>query len=110
MCRSVKPMKVFRISILLFCCMPAMHSFGQDTIVSKLKPDTAVTSIIPDTNRIKRHDPKIATRRSLILPGWGQAYNREYWKIPIVWGALGTCAGIWIYNNTWYHRTRDAYI
>jgi hypothetical protein len=45
----------------------------------------------------------------LILPGWGQAYNREYWKIPIVWGALGTAAGFWVYNNTWYKRTRFAF-
>jgi hypothetical protein len=47
--------------------------------------------------------------RSLILPGWGQAYNREYWKIPIVYGALGTAAGIYLYNNMWYKRSRDAY-
>jgi hypothetical protein len=102
-------MKALRISILLCCCLFSMHSFSQDTIVNKPKVDTATTSIKPDTNRIKKHDPKIATRRSLILPGWGQAYNREYWKIPIVWGALGTCAGIWIYNNNWYHRTKFAY-
>jgi hypothetical protein len=102
-------MKALRISILICSCLFSMLSFSQDTIVNKPKTDTAVTTIKLDTSRIKKHDPKIATRRSLILPGWGQAYNREYWKIPIVWGALGTCAGIWIYNNSWYHRTRDAY-
>ena len=45
----------------------------------------------------------------LVLPGWGQAYNKRYWEIPIVYGALGTAAGIYLYNNTWYKRTRDAY-
>ena len=58
---------------------------------------------------VRVFDPKVATRRSAILPGWGQAYNRKYWKIPIVYGALGTCAGIFIFNLNWYKRTRFAY-
>ncbi len=55
------------------------------------------------------HSPKTATLRSLAIPGWGQVYNKEYWKLPIVYGALGTAAGFYIYNNIWYKRTRDAY-
>lgn len=55
------------------------------------------------------HDPKKATLRSLILPGWGQAYNKRYWEIPIVYGALGITGAIYLYNNKWYKRTRDAY-
>jgi hypothetical protein len=84
----------------LFC-------FSQDTLLRK--PVADATKITLDTARINHHNPRIATRRSLILPGWGQAYNKEYWKIPVVWGALGTCIGFWIYNNTWYHRTKFAY-
>lgn len=104
-------MKVIRTSFLmLFICISS-YGFSQDSVVTRPAPaaDTTTPVIKLDTPRIKRHNPKIATRRSLILPGWGQAYNREYWKIPIVWGALGTCVGVWIYNNTWYHRTRFAY-
>lgn len=55
------------------------------------------------------HDPKKATLRSLILPGWGQAYNKRYWEIPLVYGALGITGAIYLYNNKWYKRTRDAY-
>jgi hypothetical protein len=100
-------MKALRLSILLFFLITGFYSFGQDSVINKPMTDTA--AITRPEVKIKKHSPKIATRRSLMLPGWGQAYNREYWKIPIIWGALGTCAGIWIYNNTWYHRTRDAY-
>jgi hypothetical protein len=72
--------------------------------------DTGITILNKDTIKtVKRHNPGTATLRSLILPGWGQAYNREYWKIPIVYGAVGTMAGFWIFNNMWYKRTRDAY-
>ena len=58
---------------------------------------------------VPKHNPGTATLRSLILPGWGQAYNREYWKIPIVYGGLGTLAGFYIYNNSWYKRAKFAY-
>lgn len=72
--------------------------------------DTAVTIVNNDTVKTaSKHNPRTATLRSLILPGWGQAYNREYWKIPIVYGAIGTMAGFWIFNNMWYKRARDAY-
>lgn len=74
------------------------------------KRDTALKIINKDTIKTaSKHNPRTATLRSLILPGWGQAYNREYWKIPIVYGAIGTMAGFWIFNNMWYKRTRDAY-
>jgi len=72
--------------------------------------DTGIIIRNNDTLKVvPRHDPRKATLRSLIIPGWGQAYNREYWKIPIVYGALGTVAGIFIYNNTWYKRSKRAY-
>ena len=76
-------------------------AFTRDTTIKIVNNDTIKTAA--------KHNPGTATLRSLILPGWGQAYNREYWKIPIVYGAIGAMAGIFIYNNTWYKRTRDAY-
>jgi hypothetical protein len=69
--------------------------------------DTIIKSS-PDS-LIKKHDPKKATRRSAIIPGWGQAYNREYWKIPLVYGALAIPAGLFVYNNNWYKKTKYAY-
>lgn len=72
--------------------------------------DTALIVKGGDTIKVVPvHSPKKAAIRSLILPGWGQAYNREYWKIPIVYAAIGTMAGFWVYNNMWYRRARDAY-
>jgi len=53
--------------------------------------------------------PKKATLRSLMVPGWGQIYNKKYWKVPIVYGALGTAAGIFFYNLKNYREIRFAY-
>jgi len=73
----------------------------------KLAKDS--TTVIKDAHRKKKHDPAKATRRSAIIPGWGQAYNHEYWKIPLVYGALAIPAATFAYNNKWYKKTRDAY-
>jgi Family of unknown function (DUF5683) len=54
--------------------------------------------------------PKQAAIRSLILPGLGQAYNKKYWKVPIVWGALGTCGYVISYNLSNYKDLKQAYI
>lgn len=53
--------------------------------------------------------PKKATIRSALIPGWGQAYNGKYWKIPIIYGALGTTAVVFAYNLQTYRDLRFAY-
>ncbi len=49
------------------------------------------------------HSPKKAMIYAIVLPGAGQAYNKKYWKIPIVYAALGG-AGYAIYYNTQNYR------
>lgn len=64
-----------------------------------------------DTGKVKkkRSEPGKAALRSAILPGWGQAYNKKYWKLPIVYGILAVPVVTFNYNNTWYKKTREAY-
>ena len=46
---------------------------------------------------------------SAVLPGLGQAYNKKYWKIPIVYGAIGTALYFYFDNDQIYDRYRYAY-
>lgn len=65
---------------------------------------------VSDANQIqKSHSPKKATIYSAVLPGLGQAYNRKYWKIPIIYGGFGTIAYITRENTIEYRRFLEAY-
>ena len=44
-----------------------------------------------------------------LLPGGGQIYNRKYWKLPIVWGALTACYYAISWNNRQYRDYHEAY-
>ena len=85
----------------------------EDTILVKSDADPDTTrkdSVVSEKSVKKKFNPKVATLRSAILPGWGQFYNKKYWKIPLVYGALGTTAGIFFYNLKTYKRLRQAVI
>ena len=57
----------------------------------------------------KEHTPKGATIRSLLVPGWGQLYNREYWKVPLAVAAVGIPVYLYIDNSKEYNSARRAY-
>jgi hypothetical protein len=63
---------------------------------------------LPETK--KKYNPNVAVRRSAILPGWGQATNKKYWKIPLVYGALGITTYIFFRNVQQYKDSKNAYI
>lgn len=65
---------------------------------------------INSSNRIYNPlSPSKAAFYSAIFPGGGQIYNKKYWKVPIVWAALGTSTYLYLDNNTQYKRYRTAY-
>jgi hypothetical protein len=57
----------------------------------------------------KKYNPNIAIRRSALVPGWGQATNKKYWKIPLVYGALGTTTYLFFRNLGQFRDAREAY-
>ena len=99
--------------LTVFCCLCFSGTFAQqkDSIIITGDNKVVGASSIPllkDT--VKKYNPNIAIRRSAMLPGWGQATNKKYWKIPIVYGFLGTTAFLFRRNVIQYNAAKDAYL
>ena len=58
----------------------------------------------------KPKSPSRALLYAMVLPGLGQAYNGKYWKIPIVWGALGVSGYAIFYNTQQYELAVRDYL
>jgi len=87
------------------------HLFAQQTEKNeavRVSADSVVVSS-PKKDTVPYHDPKIATRRSALIPGWGQAYNRQYWKIPIAYGIIAIPVVMYVFNNDYYKKMKFAY-
>ena len=89
---------------LIITAITVFNSYAQKAGEVKIK-DT----IAPSSDEFNMLSPAKAAFYSAVLPGLGQAYNKKYWKIPIVYGALGS--GIYFYqsNNTNFNRARTAF-
>jgi hypothetical protein len=97
----------WRIALLvIFLLSVFSNTTGQnkrqekDTVIIE-KEDTLVM-----VSYAKRYDPRKALLYGAIVPGLGQAYNKKYWKMPLVYGgALAIGWQIQSFNNT-YHEFR----
>lgn len=91
-------------SYLIIAVLTVFAGYAQKVAEIKIK-DT----IKPSSDNFNMLSPAKAAFYSAVLPGLGQAYNKKYWKIPFVYGALG--AGVYFYdrNNTNFNRARTAY-
>ena len=93
------------IFIVLF-----FFTIGTASVFAQTKTDAVlVAKDSLKSNDIDPLTPATAAFFSAVLPGLGQAYNKKYWKIPLVYGALGTSMYFYISNNKNYHKYRDAY-
>jgi hypothetical protein len=54
--------------------------------------------------------PAKAAFYSAVLPGLGQAYNKKFWKIPIVYAGIGVIGYYIVDNNKKYHLFQEAYL
>ena len=95
--------KIVPISLLFFL-------IGTVSLFAQVKKDTVL--VVKDTSKLQEIDPLTPAKAafySAILPGLGQAYNKKYWKIPLVYGAIGTSLYFYIDNNNKYRDYRNAY-
>jgi hypothetical protein len=89
---------------LLFLFLGNHIVFSQEKIeVTKMPNDTL------KSNDIDPLTPAKAAFYSAVLPGLGQAFNKKYWKIPLVYGAIGTSIYFYVDSKKKYNQYRDAY-
>lgn len=53
--------------------------------------------------------PSRAAFYSAVVPGLGQIFNKKYWKLPLVYGAIGTPVYFYVDNHKKYKEYRDEY-
>jgi hypothetical protein len=95
--------KIISIGILFFI-------LGSTSVFAQAKNDAVlIAKATLKSNSIDPLTPAKAAFYSAILPGLGQVYNKKYWKIPIVYGAIGTSLYFYLDSNKKYHNYRDAY-
>lgn len=88
------------IFLLFLCfCSPLL---AQNELKIKAEEDNTAYTIDPLR-------PAKAAFYSTVVPGLGQAYNKKYWKIPLVYAALGTGMYFYLENSKQYNRYRNAY-
>jgi len=93
--RTIKEIKI--ILIALFFCVPAVLPAQDSIVVSR-----------PAKN-IFRPEPMKATMLAVAFPGFGQVYNRKYWKIPFVYAGFGGIAYSVGFNSGKYNEMMKAY-
>ena len=76
--------------------------FAGDTIVS------VAQDFLTETTPFKPV-PRKASITAAIFPGLGQIYNRQYWKLPIVYGGFMGCAYAISWNNRTFQDYKNAY-
>ena len=89
---------------LIVTVLTVIQSFSQEGLIIK-----ATDTIVSKSYEFNPLSPAKAAFYSAVLPGLGQAYNKKYWKIPIVYGALGTGVYVYVWNNDNYLKYQEAY-
>jgi hypothetical protein len=107
----------YLLLILAFCCF-AQLSLGQkknkgekelDSLQTDLKGQGIVVDASIEREKSNPLAPSKAAFYSAVLPGLGQVYNKRYWKVPLVYAALGIGISIYNYNDNLYDRYREAF-
>jgi hypothetical protein len=96
---------MFRISSIVFLLLALTPTaFSQQTSGSD---SLSAETVKMDT--VRRHSVKRAVIQSAVVPGWGQVYNKKWWKVPIIYagfGGLGFAIG---WNAEKFRTYSDAY-
>lgn len=118
--------------VLLYCFLLLAVAFGYSQTMDnpvRVSPDSVVSLEVTETMaprllqmtdsmvfdtivKVKpefKPDPLKAVWMGAIVPGYGQIYNRKYWKLPIVYGGFLGFAYAISWNNSRFTSYKNAY-
>ncbi|RYY32390.1 MAG: hypothetical protein EOP46_19095 [Sphingobacteriaceae bacterium] len=105
--------------LILFISVLTIAAKGQDahTVAAKPAVDTAAIKKdikkppVPASKVAERryhpdsaHSPRRAVMRSLMIPGWGQLYNKKWWKVPVIYTGIGLLGSAIVFNQRYYNQ------
>lgn len=97
--------------------LSSLNVLGQEPVDSLeantilLSDSTVFAQTYPlDSLTYAKHSPAKATIMSAVLPGLGQVYNKKYWKVPVVYAAIGISVSYYLKFQNKYQQYRRAYI
>ncbi len=88
------------VCVLLLVCMQQGNAQDGDSMLRRKRKPVEVEG---------KHSPRTALRWSLI-PGGGQVYNGQAWKVPIIYGLLAGVGYLIYYNYDKMDTFRDEYL
>jgi len=100
-----------RCAIAFFFMLLCLRVHAQEKETLPTEKDTLSIEQLAETDRLEiveqdtsedKRTPAQATLYSAVLPGLGQAYNKKYWKIPIIYGTAAFLGFIVDFNHDQY--------
>lgn len=87
----------------------ALDSLAKDTTLTerqrqRLEKRENRTPFISDSMSLRK-----VCITSAVLPGFGQIYNKQYWKLPILYGTVGTSLGLCLWGNSQYKPLKNKF-
>lgn len=86
---------------------------GADSLARRRRPKMRIDK----EGNVKVRQPLFSDSSSLakvcltaaVLPGYGQIYNKQYWKLPVLYTTLGASVGLAVYEGNRYRPLKRQY-
>lgn len=96
-------------AIMIDSVKPDKKTARQRAIIQSLAEEPISLSHRDSVRLYFKPDAMRAVWMGAIIPGYGQIYNRSYWKLPVVYGAFFGCAYAITWTNGTYQDYKTAY-